>query len=252
MIKAILEGINARKNIERDLTLPAGRMKPLGDVEGDLVVIALPVYEEKVPKIVVPLLSTLRGKGRPVVLVAVYGNIAPGIMLKELEEIVHDVGFKVAAAGEFVAEHSFSTEKHPLAQGRPKDSDIEVAIVFGMKVAEKLSNVGMISVMEEPEISGHLLLTAKVLPPDSAKLFTEQPRFDPEICIDCGICAGYCPTGAIDPKSLEINEDECLRCFACVRRCPVSARRIKIKQRWITRFFFTHRTHSYKEPVFYI
>ena len=50
----------------------------------------MPVYEEKIPKIVYPFLTSLKGNGKPVVLVGVYGNIGDGIALNELYSITEN------------------------------------------------------------------------------------------------------------------------------------------------------------------
>jgi ferredoxin len=47
-------------------------------------------------------------------------------------------------------------------------------------------------------------------------------------CVQCGICANHCPTGAIDFKNQEIyTESECIKCFACSQECPVDANQFK-------------------------
>lgn len=44
-------------------------------------------------------------------------------------------------------------------------------------------------------------------------------------CINCGACAGGCPTGAISEgeSHMEINPETCIDCGACEGTCPVSA-----------------------------
>lgn len=49
-------------------------------------------------------------------------------------------------------------------------------------------------------------------------------RRDTSDCVQCGICAHHCPTGAIDFKNAEVyNESECIKCFLCSQECPVDA-----------------------------
>jgi len=44
-------------------------------------------------------------------------------------------------------------------------------------------------------------------------------------CINCGACAGECPTGAISQGDTQyvIDADTCIDCGACAGVCPVGA-----------------------------
>ena len=50
---------------------------------------------------------------------------------------------------------------------------------------------------------------------------------DEERCVDCGLCTGVCPTGALtlDPQSfrLKFMRSRCVVCEQCVPTCPVTA-----------------------------
>jgi ferredoxin len=55
-------------------------------------------------------------------------------------------------------------------------------------------------------------------------------RRDTEGCVQCGICAHHCPTGAISFTNAEFyNEAECIKCFACSSECPVDANYFGLK-----------------------
>ncbi len=60
---------------------------------------------------------------------------------------------------------------------------------------------------------------------------TESIELDEEKCIDCGACVSLCPTEALkladDDYSLLLNEEECVYCRACVPACPVDALSLK-------------------------
>ncbi len=55
--------------------------------------------------------------------------------------------------------------------------------------------------------------------------FTSKPVIDNSACVQCGICQGHCPQGAImsTGKWLEINHRICIRCFCCQEFCPQGA-----------------------------
>lgn len=46
-----------------------------------------------------------------------------------------------------------------------------------------------------------------------------------EICVQCGICAGVCPTKALSftESQLKFNQDKCIGCGLCVSHCPEGA-----------------------------
>lgn len=110
-----------------DITKPESRNSIIPVINGDIVIIGVPVYEEKVPKIAGEFLRNLNGENKPVVIVGVYGNIAEGVVLNELNDIAIDTGFKVVGAATFVGEHSFSSTKAPLAQNHPDNNDLKTA-----------------------------------------------------------------------------------------------------------------------------
>jgi uncharacterized protein (DUF362 family)/Pyruvate/2-oxoacid:ferredoxin oxidoreductase delta subunit len=61
---------------------------------------------------------------------------------------------------------------------------------------------------------------------------TTKPVIDNRKCIQCGICQGHCPQGAIvsDNKKLSIHYRNCIRCFCCQEFCPQGA--ISVGRGW--------------------
>ena len=57
----------------------------------------------------------------------------------ELDAFVTRLGFKVIAGATFVGEHSYSSEKYPVAAGRPDADDLEYAKLFGEKIRAKIA-----------------------------------------------------------------------------------------------------------------
>ena len=249
---SIARGMGLKKIDLVDLTLSKVRDTNSLEFNNDIVLIGVPVYEDRVPKIVLKFLNNLKGNNKPVILVCVYGNIADGITLNELFEITESNGFKVVGAGSFIGEHSFSTKELPVAMGRPNYEDLSRAEIFGVEIVEKLKGINEIADvhMEIPE--GKIGLMAKVVTKNSARMFTKQPMADKSICNDCGACAYFCPMGAINQDTLEINEDKCIRCFACVKRCPKKARKIIYKKKLLVVNVLRFRSRVKKEVKIYL
>ncbi|MBW6411886.1 EFR1 family ferrodoxin [Clostridium weizhouense] len=252
IITSIVKGMGIVNNKKIDLTLPKIREASAPLIDGDIVLIGVPVYEEKIPEVVYDFLENLKGTGNPVVLVGVYGNIGEGIVLNELDFITQKSDFKVVAAGLFIGEHSFSTEEIPIAQNRPNNDDLNKAEAFGKNIMKKMQNINSLKDVSFKIPQGKLPLIAKIVPKNSARLFTKTPSVDMSECSHCNICVKLCPMSAIDKETLEIDKEQCLRCFCCVKRCPKKARKIVYRPRFLVSKVLTMKNKIIKEPKLYL
>ena len=250
VLGAIAKGIGATEIKGYDLTPPGNREHFNYSLreEDELVLVGVPVYEEFVPSFLWGCLNAIEGKNKPIVLVAVYGNIGFGMCLKEMAEWAKGAGFRVIAAAAFIGEHSFSHKETPLAEGRPDNKDLRIARKFGAAIAKKIKN----GQSEVNNIPGHIPIMARVLPKNSAKLFAKYPDADMNICTRCMRCLNVCPSGAIDPGTLKIDKSKCLHCFACVRVCAPKARVIEFKLKALVKNVLTLQTGKRKEPELFI
>ncbi|MFT5875896.1 MAG: ferredoxin [Clostridium sp.] len=252
IINSIAKGMGIFSNNTIDITSFKVRSTVGPLIDGDIVLIGVPVYEERIPKILYPFLTSLKGNKKPVVLVAVYGNIGEGIVLNELNFITKNSGFKVVAAGSFIGEHSFSTKEVPVEEGRPNYEDLSKAEEFGRNIIKKMQNIKDLNdtLLEIPQ--GKLPLMAKILPQNSARIFTKTPFADMSICNHCGACVKLCPMNAINKDTLNISEKQCLRCFRCVKRCPKKARKIIYKPKFLVSKILTTKNKIKREPNIYL
>ena len=195
---------------ELDLTRPAVRRETHAFTAGDVVVIGVPVYYGRVPA-VPALLDSLRGEDTPAVLLAVYGNRAIDDALAELADLAAARGFKVLAAGSFVAPHTFSAR---VGAGRPSGADLAAAAELGQKAADKLAGP-----WAPPALPGSR-------PYKEFKTAPFYPVGDGK-CVSCGACARACPVEAIDPAApRETDPARCIRCLACMKACPTGSRHV--------------------------
>ena len=250
VLSAVAKGIGAVEITGFDLTPPGNRDHfdfQVND-EDELVLVGVPVYEEFVPRLLWDCLNRIEGKNKPVVLIAVYGNIGYGMCLKELADWAGRAEFKVLAAAAFIGEHSFSHKTLPLAENRPDTKDLATARLFGEAITDKIKRGNL----KDLEIPGRLPFMARILPANSAKLFSRYPDVDMNKCTRCMRCFDVCPSGAIDYGHLGIDRTKCLHCFACVRVCAPDARKIDLKLTALVKHVLTLQTNKRKEPEIFI
>lgn len=206
-----------------DFTLPEARKKQYSFSADDIVVAGIPVIAGRVPNVLLKFLKTVKGNKATAAAVVVYGNRNYDDALKELWDILEEDGFYVAAGCAFIGEHSFSDT---LAKDRPDEEDMKLAADFAEKIFEKIN--------EKPQINERDVCraTEKVYrdyykprdrqgnPVDFRKI---APKTGPE-CTDCKICARVCPMGSIDYEDVKTLNGICIKCCACIKKCPVHAK----------------------------
>lgn len=193
---------------ERDFT---SRAASLSFGEGEAAVFAAPVFGGRIPGVFADFLGAVSGNGAPAVVLAVYGNRAYEDALLELADAVRARGFRVVAAGAFIARHSMVTE---LAAGRPDAADKAAMADFGAKVKAKLAEDDF----SEPAIPGNR-------PYKKYGGVPLHPGANRQRCVKCGKCARECPVGAIPADApYKTENDKCITCMHCVFTCPNYAR----------------------------
>ena len=273
--KSIAKGIKTSTE-HADLTPPSSRTLSV-EFGDDLTIFAVPVYAGRIPTEAAYRIRRLSGKNEPygheksklpAVIVVTYGNRAYEDALRELGDIVSEVGFKSIAAGAFICEHSFSTIEKPTAHGRPDQKDLEKARTFGAQIREKYEKVEKIENLSSVEVPGtypySLSMRGNLTWYDFGELVT--PYTDEKICILCGKCVEACPTASIMIKNVVSNpspmlgfnvdvvsttDESCLWCCACVKNCPTGAR--KMRPRMIMSQESLNRNYpDRKEPETYL
>ena len=212
---------------QNDLTLLTQRELFAGKVQGEIILVGVPVYGGTYPLLMMEPLNRLEGEGKWAVPVAVYGNRSAETCVDELAKLLRNKGFKILAAASFIGEHSYATKEHPWGLGRPDHRDLETAAKFGKQIREKL-----LSNPTEIRTSDRLLslFTNKMVDSLTEQYHTKMADWlkghfriafsEDANCTECMNCSNVCPTDAIKAELKEINDDVCIRCAACVHACP--------------------------------
>jgi ferredoxin len=218
-VTAIMNGTGLDHDII-DLTPPGSDIKNYEVSSDELALIAAPVYSGRISTVAANRIKKLKGYNTPAVLVVMYGNRAFEDALLELKNFTSELGFKAIAGAAFIGQHSFDSEKTPIATGRPDAEDLMKAEAFGEKIIEKLRGVGDIPELAVPGNYPYIVHPQRIKQGGGL-----SPETNPETCILCGICARVCPTACIDvTESINTDKTKCTACSACVQNCPTSAR----------------------------
>lgn len=211
-----------------DVTLPAAREAEIVFSEEDVVVIAAPTYAGRMPNKVMPFFKDMvKGNGACAIILVNYGNRSYDNSQRELYTLMKDNGFNIIGAGAFVSRHSMSKT---LAAGRPNEEDLKEAAALGAGAAKKLVDL--------PARAQRIVIPGEVGPyytpmkEDGTKavFLKAKPKLDPALCNDCSacggekLCAAVCPMGSISFEDPAVVTGICIKCHACIRKCPAGAR----------------------------
>ena len=208
-----------------DFTLPGMRENGFAAGKDDLVIFGTPVYAGRVPNVLLKYLATIQGNGALAVPVVLFGNRNFDDGLIELRDILENTGFHTVAAAAFVGEHSFSKT---LAAGRPDADDMKEALAFAGEIAEKVKGLPEGEAPAPVEVEGVPHPYRGFYQPRDRKGVSIDIRkvksLVSDACDDCKICADVCPMGSISHENVREYTGICIKCGACIKKCPKQAR----------------------------
>ena len=182
--------------------------------DSDIAVFAMPVYAGRIPALAAKRLNAVSGTGQKAVVIVVYGNRDYDDALLELGDIVTERGFRVIAAGAFIAQHCIFPK---VATGRPDAGDEKKLSAFADEVNHIIAVGGSLDLNS---IKGNR-------PYKKGAGVPMHPDVDKQKCNSCGNCASQCPTGAIDMQNPKLTDGKkCMMCCRCINVCPSDARHL--------------------------
>lgn len=247
IIQSIAHGINLSSVELLDITKPGARKQPLQTSENELLMVAVPVYMGRVPALLNEWLHAIKAHNTPVICIVVYGNCVYENALHELRDILIKRGCLPIAGAAFVGEHSYSSQKTPVAKGRPDESDLNYAELFGRKINERIRSFSSVEKIPVINVPGNY-------PNERVKeIWSIDFIAVSNDCIQCGICSNGCPVDAIDPEnSILIDKEKCITCCACIKKCPQNARAMKTSLVKDTAIRLNKRYKKRKEPEYFL
>ncbi|MEG0291391.1 MAG: EFR1 family ferrodoxin [Anaerovoracaceae bacterium] len=206
--------------------------------ENDLVIVLMPVFAGRIPKICPEMLGKFNGNGANAISIVVYGNRDYDDALLELENILKENNFRVVAAGAFISKHTIFTE---VAADRPDSKDEEIIKRFCKEVLAKIKD----NDYKRIDVKGNY-------PYKPYGTISVQPDTQ-KTCTGCGKCVDICPVNAIDIKDIAVtNEYKCITCTACISICDIGARGFHgIKYKTAAKGFMI-KCASRKEPEIFV
>ncbi len=206
-----------------DFTQSHIREKKLTFAEEDIVFIGVPTYAGRVPNKIMPFIAeNLKGNGAYAVPVVTYGNRSFDDSLAEMAELLEGNGFRLLGGGAFPCQHAFAEN---LATGRPDMMDILQALQLGEAA---VNNMASGNVLKAEAFPGNHPVGPYYVPKGTdgqpAKFLKAKPVTDQAKCTACGICAKACPMSSIDAEAAFEATGICIKCQACIKKCPTGAK----------------------------
>lgn len=204
--------------------------------DDELVVVGMPVFAGRIPKIAREKLEKFKSDGTPTIAFVNIGNADIGDSLLELTDILKDNGFNVIGAAVFVSQHSIFNN---VAKGRPDEKDLEKIKEFADKCSGRIDTKGDVKVPGNKPYKEYAVVPFKA-------------GCDETLCTFCYDCVSACPQGAIPEDDPVItDEDKCDGCSACIYICPEDARSYVNDDFNQVAAAFEERFSKRKEPEFY-
>lgn len=195
----------------------AARIKKFEFAEDELAIVAVPTYDGRVPKFLLPFFETqIQGNKTATIGLCTYGNQDFGNTLIELRELLSSKDMTTISAGAIVSQHVLAPE---VGTRRPNPMDMQRIYNLAKFTADKVKNLD--SLPTEPlKVPGTLPLGPYVSPRDRfgypVNIGKSRPKTDPAHKETAAVCAKVCPVGAIAPDGIQIP-GPCMHCGFCFK-----------------------------------
>jgi flavodoxin/Fe-S-cluster-containing hydrogenase component 2 len=185
----------------------------------DAVIFGFPIYSMRAPRVCREWLEKIDGEGKKCSVFFTYGGFGKDPAHYYMKQLLEKQNFELVSTAEFLGAHTFNYSGWEAAEGRPNESDYEVAKEYVMKTINKIidkdyNNVCQFNkpMFEEEQLDQfekYRFMLIKML-----------PTRESNSCSMCGICEKLCPTNAMDALKGSADPNRCIACFRCIANCP--------------------------------
>jgi len=202
-----------------DVTSYDSRQEKIDLVPHEAVVCGAPVHARRAPRLVREWLRTLNGQGKKCSMFFTYGGFGVHPTHYSPRKILEEQDFRVVSSAEFPSAHTFNLGGWRAMEGRPDESDFDVAKEYVERTYRRFMNddENLLGELEKTEYPEELLDAAEA---SRFKVLTLLPTRGEQECGMCLECEESCPTGAFKAESGEADKGGCIACLACVANCP--------------------------------
>lgn len=224
----VLENICHQEIQYIDVTMPVMRQEERIFAQDDFVIVAVPTYAGKMPNKLLPFFQEkIRGNKTKVLAMVTYGNRSFDNALAELCGTLTNNDFCVMGAGAMVGEHPFSEK---LGTNRPDEDDLAQLSEWVERVWERSVQEGVVLGKEDvPGDAAAAYYTPLGTDGAPAVFLKAKPVTDGKRCTGCGMCVTVCPMGSVNPMNVNEVTGICIKCQACVKKCPAGAKTFEDK-----------------------
>lgn len=215
-----------------DITPDADRQRKIDLKLYDAVVFGAPIHSWRAPRVVREWMKTLDGQGKKCAMFFTYGGFGVHPTHYSTRKILEKQNFVVVSSAEFLGFHTFNIGGWKAMEGRPDESDFEVAKEYAEITYKRFTgeDKGILGELEKTKNTDEQL--------DSVESFrfnvlTQLPTRQGKECSMCMACEELCPTSAMNAESGEADKSKCIACLSCVANCPENVLKINdMSQSW--------------------
>ncbi len=208
-----------------DITPQAARQARIDLEAFEAVVFGAPIHSWRAPRVVRDWMGSLDGHGMKCSMFFSYGGFGVHPTHYSTRQILQRQGFSIVSSAEFLGAHTFNLGGWKAMEGRPDETDFEVAREYARVTYRRFTGEdrGVLGKLEKTHYSDREL--------DSIESFrfnvlTQLPTRGAQSCSMCLVCEEVCPTGALKAEAGTADGDRCIACLACVAHCPDKALKI--------------------------